>query len=711
MKKQILFLMASALLVSCGQPSSSSPAASSSASPEASSSSSASSSASSSSASSSSSSTPASSSSSSTPAKGDYLFYNLKEGQTKEGLDGSPWLNVTPAGIAAKVQKPSLQQDFFLSSNYDYLSTVTLQPGQMADGGMIGALNTLQKRYVDLGTGIANKGDYAAVTKKAYELYTASDKSKDLDAVKALITEINGFSTKEQILFFLSSKRGFSFAGSLFTLRKAQNGVVAYEDTLSWTIESSIIPFMNHSETEMAGIVDSFVPLLAYFGYAEDAAKELARTALTFDAEMRNDNSQYPIGNGYKVSELATEFPSFPLATGFKAFGYQDTDTVNFDTSSYRLCKGVNALSNDQLAAFKKDLILRVCIGGQSILPEDLYVQLASVFDQNTRGFPPEMFGRERFVSNARLVFDRCYIDNYETKARKDLLLDLMQKAKAEYKEIVSEATWLGAQTKEKAKEKLEAITFDACYPDYLLQIPSFNLDSSVDTFYKAAQEYRAWSFSSTQPATAEDRIWAGSVTTMNAVYSGMSNSFVVYDGILADTLYTADQVEEIYGSVGAIIGHEISHSIDSQGAQYDKYGTMTDWWTPEDKAAFQAKQAKIVAYWNTLSYKQGVQMWSDIMLPEIIADMGGVSVMLKLASKKANFNYKKFFEAYSASQASVFSSDAIENLYYQGKDTHPMNYLRVNAVLNQFPKFHDVYGVKEGDPMFVKEADRLPIW
>ena len=216
MKKQILFLMASALLVSCGQPSSSSPAASSSESSDLTiPSSDLSSSASSSSASSSSSSTPASSSSSSTPAKGDYLFYNLKEGQTKEGLDGSPWLNVTPAGIAAKVQKPSLQQDFFLSSNYDYLSTVTLQPGQMADGGMIGALNTLQKRYVDLGTGIANKGDYAAVTKKAYELYTASDKSKDLDAVKALITEINGFSTKEQILSFLSSKRGFSFAGSL----------------------------------------------------------------------------------------------------------------------------------------------------------------------------------------------------------------------------------------------------------------------------------------------------------------------------------------------------------------------------------------------------------------------------------------------------------------------------------------------------------------
>ena len=197
----------------------------------------------------------------------------------------------------------------------------------------------------------------------------------------------------------------------------------------------------------------------------------------------------------------------------------------------------------------------------------------------------------------------------------------------------------------------------------------------------------------------------------MNAVYSALGNNFVVYDGILANNLYSADQVEEIYGSVGAIIGHEISHSIDSQGAQYDKYGIQTDWWTPEDKAAFEAKQAKIVAYWNTLSYKQGVPMWSDIMLPEIIADMGGVSVMLKLASKKANFNYKKFFEAYSASQASVFSNDAIENLYYQSKDTHPMNYLRVNAVLNQFPKFHDVYGVKEGDPMYVKETDRLPIW
>ena len=684
MKKSVILLLSSALLCSCGQPSSS-PSASSSEVP--------------------------SSDSSLAPAGGDYLFYKLKQGQTKDGLSGSPWLNVSPVGIASKVEKPSLKQDYFLSSNYDYLSNAKLEPGQISDGGMVGALNTLQKRFLDLGKGIANKGNYAAVTKKAYELYTVTDKSKDTAEVKALISQINGFSTKEQILDFLSSKRGFTFAGSLFYLKKSKTGVAAGENTLQWTIESSIIPFMNHEEAEMNRIVEDFLPLLAYFGYAEAEARELARTALTFDAEMRNDNSAYPSDSGYKVSELASEFPAFPIGNGFKALGYQDNDVVTFDTMVYRIVKGVNGLKDNEIAPFKKDLILRVCIGGQSILPEDLYRQLASVFDENTKAYPPEMFGRERFVSNAKLVYDRTYIDNYETKARKDMLLDLMNKAKSEYVNIVNEASWLGAETKAKAKDKLEAITFDACYPDYLMQIPAFNLDSSIDSYYKAVEAYREWAFSSTQPITADDRIWAGSVTTMNAVYSALGNNFVVYDGILANNLYGAEQVEEIYGSVGAIIGHEISHSIDSQGAQYDKYGVQTDWWTPEDKAAFLKKQSKITAYWDTLSYKEGVKMWSDIMLPEIIADMGGVSVMLKLASKRQNFDYKKFFEAYSASQASVFTPEFLDELYYKGKDNHPMNYLRVNAVLNQFPKFHDVYGVKEGDPMFVKEADRLPIW
>ena len=647
----------------------------------------------------------------SSQAQGDYLFYNLKQGQTKDGLTGSPWLNVTPVGIAAKVEKPTLKQDFYLSSNYDYLSTATLQPGQIGDGGSIGAINVIQQRYLDLGSGKANKGNYAAAIKKAYELYTAQDKAKDIAAVKALIAEIQAISTKEQLASFLVSKKGASFAFSIFELMRTENGAAVYDNNLGWTMSSSVIPIHNGDTQGIENITTKYGTILAYFGIPEAEAKGLALTALQEESELRGSCGQPVSSEGYKVSELNGLFQSIPLGTLFKNFGYADTDTIAFDETVFNIYGNIHLSTASDLAKIKADLILRAALGGKTVLPEDMYLELAQEFDSNTAGFSPDMLSRERFVEATQLVYDRSFVDNYETKARKDLVMDLMAETKAQYVDIVGKAEWLSQATKAKAQEKLEAIKFDACYPDHILSLPAFALDASIDNFFAAGQAYRQWAFSKSQPFQSNPGLWAGSLTMVNAVYMGDRNSFVYYDGLMSVVDYSASQIEEMYGAVGAVIGHEISHSIDSNGAQYDKDGRPVDWWTPEDKATYLAKQQKVIAAWDKMSYREGTKMWSEKMLGEIIADMGGVSVMLDLASKKANFDYEKFFRAYSASYASVFSEEFVEQMFYSRQDEHPMNYLRVNAVVNQFAKFQDVFGVQSGDPMYVAPADRIAIW
>ena len=647
----------------------------------------------------------------STEQKGDYLFYTLKQGQTKDGLTGSPWLNVTPVGIAGKVEKPSLKQDFFLSSNYDYLSTAKLEPGQIGDGGTIGAINVLQKRYLELGSGKANKGNYAATLKKAYELYTAADHAKDVAAVKALIAEINAISNKQQLASFLVSKKGASFAFSIFELMRTQNGAAAYDNNMGWTMSSSVMPIHNQSESEIENITTKYGSILAYFGIPESEAKAYALKALQEEDYLRTSCGTPLSNDGYKVSELNNLFPSIALGDLFKNFGYADNDVITFGESIFNIYGNIHLSDASELEKIKADLVLRVCLGAKTILPEEMYMALAQEFDGNTGGFSPEMFIRERFIEATKDLYDRSYIDNYETKERKALIIDLMKETKAQYVDIVGKADWLSSSTKAKAQEKLQAINFDACYPDSLQSIPAFTLEASIDNFFAAGQAYRQWSFSKAQPVPSNPNLWAGSATTVNAVYYGDRNSFVFYDGILAVCDYTASQVEEMYGAVGAVIGHEISHSIDSNGAQYDKDGKPVDWWTPEDKAAYLAKQQKVIAAWDKMSYRDGTKMWSEKMLGEIIADMGGVSVMLDLAGKKANFDYDKFFRAYSASYASIFTNEFIEEMFYKRQDEHPMNYLRVNAVVNQFAKFQEVFGISSGDPMYVAPADRIAIW
>jgi putative endopeptidase len=233
----------------------------------------------------------------------------------------------------------------------------------------------------------------------------------------------------------------------------------------------------------------------------------------------------------------------------------------------------------------------------------------------------------------------------------------------------------------------------------------------------QAANDYSAWSRLAIQPINENFRTWAGTVTTVNGVYDQMANAFVIYDGLLALDAYGENMSkEELYGSIGAVIGHEISHAFDVSGSKRDKDGVERDWWTDKDKAAYATKVEKIRNVWSTYENKPDMKLSCDEdMLGEIIADMGGVSVCLRLGSKQQGFNYDKFFSSYASMHGSILSEDTLNNLIYgamTGKqDSHPLPMFRVNGVVNQFKEFYDTYGISENDKMYVAASDRLNIW
>lgn len=233
----------------------------------------------------------------------------------------------------------------------------------------------------------------------------------------------------------------------------------------------------------------------------------------------------------------------------------------------------------------------------------------------------------------------------------------------------------------------------------------------------ESVNAYSAWSRKANQPVNEKAPLWGATITTVNGVYNPLSNSFVIFDGLLASESYTANMAkEELYGSIGTVIGHEISHAFDVQGSKYDKYGMQNDWWTDKDKTAYAAKVDKIKAVWSTYENKPNMKLdCSDGMLGEIIADMGGVSVCLRLGAKLNNFDYAKFFTAYANMHGSIMSEAILENLIYGGltgkQDSHPIGVFRVNGVVNQFEKFYQTFDVKENDKMYVAPANRLNIW
>ena len=479
---------------------------------------------------------------------------------------------------------------------------------------------------------------------------------------------------------------------------------------MGWSIASTIEPFFSGDPSAINERVDKLAPIMVNLGYSEADAKTLLRSGLEEERMLRNKAGMTPT-TSCKVSELDANFVGLGLTDLFKSFGYADDATIEMEEEIAVILNSIASCGDTDVKLIKDALICRIGIGAKVALTFEEFSSLAYELDSNMAGYTPEMLYRELFIDHVKDLYDRAYIDNFETKERKQMITSLMGEVKEEYHKLLAEASWLSKETRDKAIEKVDAIAFDAVYPAHLYSLPSWTSNEEFTSFYAIAKAYREWMYDAKMAAFTHPELWQTTITMMNAVYYPDANSFVMYEGLLSTNSYSANDVEELYGSVGSIIGHEISHAFDNNGANYDKYGQRENWWTDDDRNAFNQKSQKVVDNWNKIYYKDNVPTWASKMLGEIVADMGGITVMLRLAQKKENFDYDKFFKAYSSSNGAVFSSQFIDEMFYGRQDEHPMNYLRVNNVLNQFPKFHETYGIKEGDKMYTAEADRLPIW
>ena len=194
---------------------------------------------------------------------------------------------------------------------------------------------------------------------------------------------------------------------------------------------------------------------------------------------------------------------------------------------------------------------------------------------------------------------------------------------------------------------------------------------------------------------------------TVNAFYDPYANEFVILNGIVTGGFIT-EHLEETYGRIGAVIGHEISHAFDSSGALFNEYGQYrkSGWWAKEDMTKFKDRVSKLRKFWSKIITHDDLHVKGSRIDGEATADMGGVGVMLKLAEKEENFDYQLFFKAYAQMWKEVYSSlDGID------QDAHPYAYLRTNVTVAQFDEFYEAFGIKKGDGMYIPKNERVRIW
>lgn len=309
-------------------------------------------------------------------------------------------------------------------------------------------------------------------------------------------------------------------------------------------------------------------------------------------------------------------------------------------------------------------------------------------------------------------VLDELFIVRYLNPEDKEFLQDMTEEMLSYYRTMLMEEDWLSEETRQKAVEKLDAMTCRILYPEQLTDFTELQYDAqgTLPDAVNAVDDFRILRMKdyAGQPINKDE--WLTETRTTNAMYIATDNSINICAGIIAGGyLYDSEASEEKnFGSIGVIIGHEITHAFDTQGYLYDKDGVENRWWTKEDEESFKLRARKVSKYYSALTPIDTAYNGETVQ-GEAIADMGGMKCVLGLAKTRDNFDYQEFFRSY----ATVWRT---KNSYYMEKttassDVHPLAFLRTNVTVQQFDEFMDAFDIQEGDGMYLAEEDRISVW
>ena len=365
--------------------------------------------------------------------------------------------------------------------------------------------------------------------------------------------------------------------------------------------------------------------------------------------------------------------------------------------------------------------------GSAAYLSQD-FVEENFAFYGRTLSGTPEL--RERWKRGVSLVegalgeaIGQEYVARHFPPEAKERMLKLVQNLIEAYRTDISTLSWMGAETKAKALDKLNKFTPKIGYPDKWrdysnLSIVADDLIANLEAVTTFAQEYNF-----AKIGTPIDRQeWGMTPQTVNAYYHPLYNEIVFPAAILQPPFFDLEADDAVnYGGIGAVIGHEIGHGFDDQGSKFDGDGNLNDWWSEEDRAKFEALTKKLIDQYEVLhpSNAPEVHVNGALTIGENIGDLGGACVAYQAYQISRNGSEAPLIDGLTGDQRFFIGYAQIWNGKLRPEETkrliatdpHSPAEFRANQILKNLPEFYAAFGVVEGDPLWLPESERVRIW
>ncbi|MGY3925840.1 M13 family metallopeptidase [Aeromonas simiae] len=313
------------------------------------------------------------------------------------------------------------------------------------------------------------------------------------------------------------------------------------------------------------------------------------------------------------------------------------------------------------------------------------------------------------------------YVARYfppEAKARMEQLVENLRSA---YGQSIRELEWMSEATKAKALEKLAKFRPKIGYPDSWKDYSAITLrrDDLVGNLLRASEvEYADRLARLGKPVDRNE--WHMTPQTVNAYYNPSNNEIVFPAAILQPPFFDMAADDAVnYGAIGGVIGHEMGHGFDDQGAKSDGDGVLRDWWTPQDLKEFRLRTSRLVAQYNRFEPIQGQFVNGAFTLGENIGDLGGLTIAHKAYQLSLNGQEAPVIDGYTGEQRFFLGWAQVWKGKYRPElmqmllrsDPHSPPEYRVNGVLPNLPAFYDAFNVQPGDKLYLPPQKRVKIW
>jgi putative endopeptidase len=472
----------------------------------------------------------------------------------------------------------------------------------------------------------------------------------------------------------------------------------------------------------LALYADMAAKVLAFTPLAEEERKQYLADALAYDALLAKKvksqlewSEYYKCHNPMPAEEVAGFAAPFDIRRVLREL-YGDQAPETLIVYEPRAVKEMNGyFTEENLPLYVHWAYVKALLRATPYLSEEL-AALGKTYSRALTGVAADpslekqayRAASDMYSEPIGVYYGRAY---FGEEAKKDVV-DMLKKIIETYKLRMAKNGFLAPATKEQAIKKLSTIEIKMGYPDEVKPIWSklvFDETESLLPIMMRLTAVRARDMLDKLLKPVDRTEWLMPGHMVNACYNPSANDITFPAAILQKPFYALSQsVSENLGGIGAVIGHEISHAFDNNGANFDEHGNLKNWWTEEDFAAFREQTKGMIEQFDGIEFHGG-KVSGELTVSENIADNGGMGVTLEIMHTLPEADFRAYFMNWARVWCQKAKEEYIQLLL--SVDVHSPAVLRANMMPRNFAEWYEAFGVTESDQMYIAPDKRISIW